>query len=466
MSPTQKKTDAVIRLVLTDIAAIGFSFFTAYHFRFLTGFLPVVHGVPAIELYTRVLLVIFPVYLWTFKTYGLYQNRRNIRRIEEIFLVIKAVSIAVLIMTAISFFYRGLSYSRIYLVTLWFFSAIFVSFGRYLVIQYEYRQRLLKKNIDKVLIIGADHNARSIIQWAKNNPHYGQEIIGVLARDNELQGKHIEGFNIIGASNQAEHFIKSLKPDIVILVDATFSRAEIADLVADCEDELIDFKVAADFYGLMSRSVDVQYVSRVPLLGFKLQPLDKPLNRILKRTFDLVATVLLMILSAPVWIFVILAIKFDDGGPVFYSQERVGRDQKVFNVLKFRTMKVDAEKETGPVWAKADDNRRTRMGDFLRRWNIDELPQFLNVLRGDMTLVGPRPERPHFVSQFRETIPRYMARHKIKSGITGWAQVNGYRGNTSIHERLKYDLHYMENWSLAFDVKILFMTLFAYKNAY
>lgn len=466
MSPGQKKADMLSRLLITDILAISLGFFAAYHFRFTAGYLPVIHGIPKIELYSRVLVVVLPVFLWTFKSYGLYQNRRSIRRIEEIFVVIKAVSVAALIMTAMSFFYRGLTYSRVYLVTLWIFSAMFVSFGRYLLIQREYRQRLLKKNMDKVLIIGADHNARSIIQWAKNNPHYGQEIIGVLAKDSELTGKHVEDINIIGSSDKAEEFIKSLKPDVVILVDASFSRPQIADLVADCEDELIDFKVAADFYGLMSRSVDVEYVSRVPLLGFKPQPLDKPWNRVLKRAFDLAATSLLMIVSAPVWIFVIAAIKLDDGGPIFYSQERVGRDQKVFNVLKFRTMKVDAEKETGPVWAKADDNRRTRMGDFLRRWNIDELPQFLNVLRGDMTLVGPRPERPHFVSQFRETIPRYMARHKIKSGITGWAQVNGYRGNTSIHERLKYDLHYMENWSLAFDVKILFMTLFAYKNAY
>ncbi len=161
-----------------------------------------------------------------------------------------------------------------------------------------------------------------------------------------------------------------------------------------------------------------------------------------------------------------ILIKMDDGGPLFYFQERVGRDYKVFNVIKFRTMKMDAEKETGPVWAKANDTRRTRFGNFLRRSNIDELPQLWNVLRGDMSLVGPRPERPHFVSQFRETIPRYMARHKVKSGITGWAQVNGFRGNTSIRERLKYDLYYMENWSLLFDIEIIFMTTFAYKNAY
>ncbi len=263
---------------------------------------------------------------------------------------------------------------------------------------------------------------------------------------------------------------ESIAPTLLLampqLRDPNFSRSQIADLVAVCEEQLAEFKVAADFYGLMTRSVDVEYVSRVPLLGFRPLPLDYFWNRMAKRVFDIVLTLVLIVLSAPFWVLAMILVKLDDGGPIFYAQERVGRDQTVFKVLKFRTMKVNAEKDTGPVWAKQNDSRRTRTGDIFRRWNIDELPQFINVLRGDMTLVGPRPERPHFVNQFRETIPRYMARHKIKSGITGWAQVNGYRGNTSIHERIKYDLYYMENWSLAFDLKILFMTLFAYKNAY
>lgn len=465
MSPHKKRVEAVSLLVLGDLAAIILAFTAAFHFRFLSGVLPVDSNV-TIPLYSRILPFVVPVYLWIFKSYGLYEPRRNVRRIEEIFIVIKAVSFAALILTALTFFYRGLTYSRVYLVLLWLFSALFVSLARYFMIQWEYRRKTQKKDISKVLVIGADHNARSIIQWAKNNPHYGQEIIGVLAKDHALIGKHIEGAPVIGTTDLAEKQIESTKPDIVILVDTSFSRTQIADLVAACEDELCDFKVAADFYGLMTRSVDVEYVSRVPLLGFKPLPLDKVLNRILKRTFDIFVTLCLILLTSPFWIMTALLIKLDDGGPVLFAQDRMGRDGKVFKVLKFRTMKVDAEKETGPVWARPNDNRRTRTGNFLRRWNIDELPQFLNVLKGDMTLVGPRPERPHFVSQFRETIPRYMARHKIKSGITGWAQVNGYRGNTSIHERIKYDLYYMENWSLMFDVKILFMTLFAYKNAY
>ncbi|MCM8776318.1 MAG: sugar transferase [Candidatus Omnitrophica bacterium] len=171
-------------------------------------------------------------------------------------------------------------------------------------------------------------------------------------------------------------------------------------------------------------------------------------------------------MTFPIWILVMILIKLDDGGSIFYRQERIGQDQKRFHLIKFRTMRMGAESKTGPVFARPDDSRRTRIGNFLRRWNLDELPQLINVLVGHMSMVGPRPERPHFVNKFRQTIPRYMTRHKIKSGLTGWAQVNGYRGNTSIQERTKYDLYYMENWSLLFDIEILIMTFYAFKNAY
>jgi exopolysaccharide biosynthesis polyprenyl glycosylphosphotransferase len=349
---------------------------------------------------------------------------------------------------------------------MWVISILTVSSARYFLIQWEYHRKRKKNLMTRVLVIGSNRNARNIVRWSKNNPHYGHEMIGVLAHEAHLVGKHLEGIPILGVCGQWESFVSHLQPDRVVLVDPDFTRAETTDLVALCEDRFIEFKLAADFFGLLTRNVDVDYVSTVPLLGFRALPLDDFWNRFLKRTFDLVVTGIILILSLPVWVPVIIAIKLDDGGTIFYKQERVGRDFLKFNLLKFRTMKLDAEKETGPVWAKPNDHRRTRIGNFLRRWNVDELPQLLNVLRGQMSLVGPRPERPHFIEKFRTEIPRYMARHKIKSGLTGWAQVNGFRGNTSISERIKYDLYYMENWSLLFDIEILFMTFAAFRNAY
>ena len=466
MPAAKRQTFFVFLVAIFDCLAITASFFLAYHFRFFSGIMPGSARIPTFHDYAQALVVIVPVYLWFFREYGLYQTHRHIRRVEEIFLVVRAVTLAVIILMAITFFYRGLSYSRLYLVTHWIFSIVLVSLSRYLLIQWEYRRRLKKKDLTRVLLIGANRNARHIIQWAKNNPHYGQEVVGVLSREPALVGKHVEGISILGISEQCEHFMDTLKPDEVILLDPNLSKERTAELIMACEDQMVEFKLGADFYGLITRNVDVEYISSVPLLGFKPLPLDDFWNRLAKRIFDEAVSVFILTLTAPLWLMAILLIKGDDHGPIFYKQERVGRDQTVFTLLKFRTMRVDAERETGPVWAKPDDNRRTRVGNFLRRWNLDELPQLWNVIRGDMSLVGPRPERPHFVKQFREQIPLYMARHKIKSGLTGWAQVHGFRGNTSIQERIKYDLFYVENWSILFDAKILFMTFFAFKNAY
>lgn len=450
--------------LIGDSASILISFFLAYLMRFYS-FEKLPHT-PSFTAYAAALTVIIPVYLIIFRAYGLYQTSRHMRRIEEIFLVIKAITLAILVLTAMTFFYREFSYSRLSLVYLWVFSILVTSAVRYFLIQLEYARKRSRREVTKMLVIGANRNGRSIIEWAKNNLHYGYQILGVLTREADLVGKHFEGVPIIGIVEQARSFIETLKPDQVVLLDKDATREQMTQLVLLCEDKMVDFKIGADFYGLMSRNVDVEYLSNVPLLGFRALPLDDPWNRVVKRSFDLAVTLILLTLTAPFWIILAILIKMDDGGPVLYKQERMGRDMKVFDVLKFRTMRVNAEKESGPVWAQADDKRRTRTGEFLRRWNLDELPQLLNVLKGDMSLVGPRPERPHFIEQFRDDIPRYMARHRIKSGLTGWAAVNGYRGNTSILERTKYDLYYMENWSLIFDLEILFMTLFAFKNAY
>lgn len=464
MPSFKKQRSFILLTIFFDLFALLLSFFAAYLVRWV-GFIPYTH-MPKLTDYMQPLIVIIPIYLWAFHSLGLYDARRHIRRIEEIFIVFKGVSYSIIVLMALTFFYRELSYSRLYLILLWILSMTFVGISRYLLIQWEYFRRKTQKDISKILLVGGNRNARNIIRWAKENPHYGQEVIGVLARDASLVGKHVEAVPILGVVHQCESFIEHLTPHEVVLLENSFSRERIGELVAFCEDKWIEFKIGADFYGLLTRHVDVEYLSSVPLLGFKALPLDDVWNRLAKRIFDMGCSVLILIFTFPFWFLVILLILWDDGWPVFYVQERIGRDQKVFKLFKFRTMKVDAEKATGPIWARPNDPRRTRVGNFLRHWNLDELPQLWNVLRGDMSLVGPRPERPHFVNQFRETLPRYMARHKIKSGLTGWAQVNGFRGNTSIEERLKYDLYYMENWSLLFDIEILFMTLFAFKNAY
>ncbi len=221
-----------------------------------------------------------------------------------------------------------------------------------------------------------------------------------------------------------------------------------------------------DLFRIMTTSMDVQSLNDIPLLGISPWPLDRFWNRIIKRLEDIGGSLIGLLLSAPIILLAALCIKRSSPGPIFYVQERCGKGGEPFRLYKLRTMRVDAEAETGPVWTTQEDARRTGVGALLRTYNLDELPQFWNVLKGDMSLVGPRPERPHFVEQFKGEIVKYMFRHVSKPGMTGWAQVNGLRGNTDLTERVKYDLYYLENWSLSFDFKILIKTFFARQNAY
>lgn len=451
---------------LGDVLALLMGFFLAYWLRFSEMVLPAHRGIPPVVEYAKTLLIVIPVYLWVFRSYGLYQPGRHIRRVEEIFLVLKGVSVGSLLLMALTFFYREFTYSRVFLVFLWLSSAACVSLIRYGLIQWRYHLGRQAKELHRILIVGANRNTRRLIEWTQYNPHFGHRVEGILAQETGSGGKHIEGVPIIGTVEECEEAIKRIRPDEVIIADASLPKEKIANMLLCCEDGLVSFKVAADLYGLVTSNLDMEYVASVPLLGMRSLPLDDPWNRMTKRVFDLAVSSVLLVLASPLLALSALAIKLADRGPILYVQERVGQDGRNFRLYKFRTMRPDAETKTGPVWAKKADERRTTIGGVLRCFNIDELPQLWNVLKGDMSLVGPRPERPYFVDRFRDQIPRYMARHKIKSGITGWAQVNGLRGNTSIQERIKYDLYYAENWSFLFDLEILFMTLFAFKNAY
>jgi len=208
----------------------------------------------------------------------------------------------------------------------------------------------------------------------------------------------------------------------------------------------------------MTSLVQIKHIGGIPFLGIK-SPALSTWNSIIKRTFDLLFASCILILTSPLYLIIVILIKIDSKGSVFYHQERIGLDGEVFRVIKFRSMRIDAEHTSGPVWSKKNDSRATRIGKFLRRLSLDELPQLINVIKGDMSVVGPRPERPHFVEQFKRQIPRYLERHRVRTGMTGWAQVNGLRGNASITERTKYDIYYIENWSLIFDLKIILKTI-------
>jgi len=297
-----------------------------------------------------------------------------------------------------------------------------------------------------------------ILNIIRNSPRLGYEVVGFI--DNDPNLKEVDGVPVLGDINVLAQAIRDTRTDEVIIALPHAPHQEVLDIVYRCDGLKVDIKVFPDLFQIMASEVSIGDLNGLPLMSIRDVAL-RGWRLAVKRAVDLVFSAAALVFLSPFMLLTALLIKLDSEGPVFYVQDRVGLDGKVFPCIKFRTMRVDAEAESGPVWATKDDPRRTRLGAFLRRFSIDELPQFINVLLGQMSIVGPRPERPVFVEQFKTLVPRYMERHREKAGITGWAQVNGYRGDTSIEERTRYDLWYVENWSLLLDFKIMFKTIWA-----
>ncbi|MGI5870278.1 MAG: sugar transferase [Kiritimatiellia bacterium] len=319
-----------------------------------------------------------------------------------------------------------------------------------------------------LLIIGVDATAAHLMRCYRRDPRLRVNVSGVLtAHPNEKPDASIPAESVLGDVSDFERILDET-PNIVQVIVTTpdIRRRRLAEIATESERRMIRFNLVPDMFLIMTSSVEVETVDDIPLLGLKRRPLDKLGNRVVKRLEDILGGIVGLIVSAPIIAVMAVLIKRESKGPVFYTQTRCGYGGKSFVIYKLRSMRVDAERETGAVFAAEDDPRRTRIGVWMRSHNIDELPQFWNVVKGDMSLVGPRPERPEFVEQFASDIAHYMRRHVCRPGITGWAQIHGLRGNTSIEDRLRYDLWYLENWSLALDVKILLRTLFAMNNAY
>jgi Undecaprenyl-phosphate glucose phosphotransferase len=321
---------------------------------------------------------------------------------------------------------------------------------------------------ERLLIVGDGEIASTLIQKAASSRRLGYQTVGVLSRTLPV-GTLVAGVPVLGGPQDVTRVVREQKVNEVIIADPEMSHREILDIVGRSDREYVNIRVFPDIFQIIASEVSIGDFEGMPLVSVRDVQL-RGWNLAVKRVVDVVISTAVLVLLSPFLLMTALLIKLTSGnGPVFYAQERVGLDGKPFMMIKFRSMRPDAEAETGPVWAQENDPRRTPLGRFLRRFSLDELPQFINVLLGDMSIVGPRPERPHFVQQFSQSVPRYIDRHREKAGITGWAQVNGLRGNTSIEERTAYDLWYVENWTLWLDFKIMVRTLISVvtdKNAY
>jgi exopolysaccharide biosynthesis polyprenyl glycosylphosphotransferase len=406
------------------------------------------------------------IFMATFVANGLYTLKRGASRVDEAFKTALAVSLGMFVLymanTLLSLgLLNGddLPLDQLVVVLAWLATIVSTTLLRLL-----YRRllsALRARGIDtrRVLIVGAREPGRLVYATIRRNPRLGYRIQGFLS-DNTPVGELVDDMPVLGKTQALGKVIRATHADEVIIALSGRSPNEVLDIVALAEDEAVEIKLYPDAFQLITNNeVSIGDVSGLPLIGVKNVALDNPINRGLKRGLDLVFAALMLTLCSPVMLLIAALIRIDSRGPVFFAQERVGLDGKPFPTIKFRTMRVDAPALGN--WTTKDDPRVTGIGAFLRRYSLDELPQFINVLRGEMSVVGPRPEQPVWVERFSQSIPRYMRRHKLKAGITGWAQVNGLRGDTSIEERTRYDLYYVDYWSLLFDIKIIIQTTIA-----
>jgi len=466
MAKTKSSLLVIFILIAGDVLAINCAFIFVYWLRFYSGLLRVTWAPPDIKAYINVFIFVSLFLLFVLRSYGLYATRKRLSRLDEYFYTTKAVTLTMIFLMAMTFLYREFSYSRSLIVLTWAASVLFLWIVRFLVDKFELWRLTAKGEYKRALIIGTQAMGIRMAKLIRNNSRLGYKVEGFLSFENSAEALKEEAAPVLGSIDNLAEIIKKNKIDEVILTETGLPHAQMIDIMLKCEKYMVEFRMVPDLLEMMASQLTTHTFGGITLLGLRESALNETYNRMLKRAVDIAGSAFGLIITS--WAFLILTIliKRDSPGPVFYKQKRVGEDGRNFSIYKFRTMRVGSEKDTGPVWAKEDDPRRTGIGIFLRRYNIDELPQLFNVLRGDMSLVGPRPERPEFVGRFKEDIPRYMARHKIRSGMTGWAQVNGLRGDTSIEERTKYDLYYIENWSIWLDLKILVMSFSATKNAY
>ncbi len=455
-------------LFFADFTLVAAGWILAYYLRFevfATWPVPLPEWLP-LDRYLTFLPWILLVSAFVFWASGLYVPDRAQRLTRLVFGVAKAVALELLVVTASLTFYREFYVSRLTIILFGIITPTLMVALRLVLYFYVRQSRQQGKNLKRVLIVGAGVAGRRLERSFQLYPWMGFEVVGFLD-DHKTDEPDVLG-TVEEAAAVFDRFEETQPIDYVYIALPLAASARIEALLDAFSTRLAHVCLVPDLlhYDIInSRITDVDGLPVIHLIDEA--PFD--FRRVLKRMVDVAFSAVFLLLAAPLMLAVAVAVKLSSPGPVFYRQERMSLNGQRFQMLKFRSMPVDAEAGTGAVWAKPGEDRATTVGKFLRRTSLDELPQFINVLKGDMSVVGPRPERPVFIETFRDQVPRYMLRHKMKAGITGWAQVNGWRGNTSIEKRIQYDLYYIQNWSLLLDFKIMLMTLwrgFVNENAY
>ena len=464
----QKRQLFEFLFMAADLVVVSCAWLLAYWIRFNSGWVEVDKGRPPFVNYLSMLLFIWLIWAFVFRRAGLYRAMRGVRGTRELVLLINANALAILVMIAATYLFRekDIPFSRMVFAYFWGFATVFTVLERALLRSFLGEIRRKGYNLRYMLLVGAGKVATDIATRVRRHQDLGMQLIGCLTKDG-AEGGGPRGLAVIGSYADLLGVINRVEIDQVVIALPLEDHHMLPDIMGSLKDSLIDVKIVPDIYQFVSVGGAIEEFEGLPVISVQGSPIDG-VNRVLKRSLDLAIAGLAIVVLSPFLLLIAVLIKLTSRGPIIYLQERVSFDGTPFKIFKFRTMYGDAEK-SGPGWTRPGDQRVTPLGKVLRSLSLDELPQLFNVLRGDMSIVGPRPERPVFIEQFRNKIPRYMLRHKVPAGMTGWAQVHGWRGDTSIDKRIEHDLYYIQNWSLLLDMKILVLTLlrgFKNRNAY
>ena len=452
--------------VLFDLCFVATAIVVAYWVRFESGWTPdalAFHkgGTPPLDDYFRLIPLMVIIWLMTLKALKLYRPESN-ATLSAFWALCKAAIIALIAtLAALFFIYHHEAYSRWVMLLATGFSLVWLFLGR--LVLYRFRQAIHAQGVgvSRVALIGnCDVRAEQFIDVLKARPNSGYELVGIVT---ETVGVADSAVPSLGERQDILEIVQKYRLDTLFISSPTVPNETILQILHACEGVPVQINVLPELSEFIKGGTAITFFEGIPVLQLRETPMQG-VSGIVKRLIDIGFSLFALIVLSPLMLTIAIIIRLTSPGKAIFRQERVGRAGKPFRIYKFRSMRADAEEEVGHVWAKSDDSRQTSLGKFLRRWSLDELPQFFNVLKGDMSLVGPRPEMSGLIDTFSESIPHYLARQRVKSGMTGWAQVNGLRGNTSLEDRVNYDRYYIENWSLTLDIKIILKTLWAIKK--
>ena len=454
--------------MLVDTIVLVISYFLAWMIRFVGPMAATAVRTRSFQQYMIMLILIIPVYLLLYQAFTLYTPMRMQGRRLVLANIIKANSLGLLILMFTFYMVNEGDYSRSTYIMFYVINIILQWCTRMLIFTLLRDMREKGLNQKQMICVGYSRAAEEYIDRVLANPQWGYVIRGILD-DNVPAGTEYRGIKVLGRIANLNIILPENRLDEIAITLGLSEYYRLEEIVALCEKSGVHTKFITDYNKIIPTKPYTEDILGLPVINIRYVPLNNTFNALIKRAMDIVGSIVGIIVTSPLMILMCLIIKLTSPGPLIYKQERVGLHNQTFWMYKFRSMEVQPEAEEKKAWTVKNDPRVTPIGKFMRHTSIDELPQLFNILKGNMSLVGPRPERPFFVEKFREEIPRYMVKHQVRPGLTGWAQVNGYRGDTSIKKRIECDLYYIENWSIGLDIKIIFLTFFKgfiNKNAY